>query len=71
MDLRVYIFSFLCLIYTLCSCQGNPTICLEQGACYIGSWLSSSGNKRYQSPVLKVFQTFNLNNSFISSNIAY
>ena len=49
MDQRVYIFSFLCLIYTLCSCQGNPTICLEQGACYIGSWLSSSGNKRYQS----------------------
>ena len=49
MDQRVYIFSFLCLIKTLCSCQGNPTICLEQGACYIGSWLSSSGNKRYQS----------------------
>ena len=54
MDLRVYIFSFLYLIYTLCSCQGNPTICLEQGACYIGSWLSSSGNKRYQSCIKSI-----------------
>ena len=36
---------FLCLIPKLCSSQDYPTICLQQGACYQGSWLNSD-NKR-------------------------
>ena len=45
MDRRFYFVLFLCLIPKLCSSQDYPTICLEQGACYQGSWLNSD-NKR-------------------------
>ena len=29
--------------------QDSPTVCLESGACYVGSWLKSNQGKNYGS----------------------
>ena len=40
---------FLLIILKVAICQSSPTICLEQNACYIGSWINNTLETKYAS----------------------
>merc|ERR1711892_605414 len=46
MAMKAYL---LLLVPSLALCHTAPTMCLEQGACYLGSWAATDNGTRYAS----------------------